>query len=308
MKVSILIPAYNVEKYLPTCLDSVLGQTYQDLQVVIIDDGSKDRTLQVCRAYSEKDDRVEYYSQENQGVAATRNHLLEKVKGDYVLFIDADDWMELDMVDFLMTKIIETQADLVTCGNVINNAPISIQYNQKFLSRENAIERFLYHLEFRGALWNKIFNANILHNCRFNTTISLGEDALFCWHVLQHTNSVIYTDRQLYHYRMNDCGICHSTFGPRKMSAHYAWEQICTETNQWCPQNLAIAQARHCIEDVLLLRDAIRSNYPNKPDIKLLQSIIFSYWSFLLKVHITSFKMKVFALIVSKFSSFAKFF
>ncbi|MBO5133919.1 MAG: glycosyltransferase [Bacteroidaceae bacterium] len=306
--VSILVPVYNVEAYLPQCFDSLLGQTYSHLQIVLIDDGSSDGSWRVMQEYAARDERIEIYHQENQGVGATRNHLLEKIKGDYVLFVDSDDWVELDMVEFLLGKASKDNADVVTCGNVINEAPVAAQYSQKVLSRNEAIERFLYHIEFRGSLCNKLVRTSLLHNCRFHCGISLGEDALFCWHFLQHANKVLFTDRQLYHYRMNESSICHSTFGPKKLSAHYAWEQMCDETAKWWPQYLPIAQARHCIEDVLLLRDAVKSNYPVKSDIKLLQTTIANYSHHLFKLSITSFKMKVFAVVISKCSTFAKYF
>ena len=100
--ISILIPIYNVESYLPQCLDSIVQQTYKNLQIVLIDDGSQDHSLTICHDYATKDNRIEVYSQKNQGVAATRNHLLEKVKGDYVLFVDSDDWIEADMIENLV--------------------------------------------------------------------------------------------------------------------------------------------------------------------------------------------------------------
>lgn len=306
--VTILIPAYNVEAFLSCCLDSVLGQTYKNLQVVIIDDGSKDKTLEICKTYFEKDPRIEYYTQENQGVASTRNNLLEKVKGDYVLFVDADDWIEVDMIDFLLSKANETQADLVTCGNVINDTRILKKYSGCLLSQDNAIERFLYHKEFRGSLCTKLFKYSAISNCRFIPEISLGEDALFCWHALQNTTKIFFTDHQLYHYRMNADSICHGTFSSKKLSAHFAWEKICTETESSWFQYLHIARARHCVEDVLLLRDAVRSNYSEGSDIRLLQSTISKYWHYLNEIHITSFKMKMFAAVVSKFRCFAKFF
>lgn len=306
--VSILVPVYNVEEYLPQCLDSLVGQTYPHLQIVLIDDGSTDGSWRVMQEYAARDERIEIYHQENQGVGTTRNHLLEKIKGDYVLFVDSDDWVELEMVEFLVGKASENHADVVTCGNVINDALVSAQYSQKELSRAEAIERFLYHIEFRGSLCNKLVKTSLLHNCKFHCGISLGEDALFCWHFLQHTGKVLFTDRKLYHYRMNDSSICHSTFGPKKLSAHYAWSQICDETSKWWPQYLPIAQARHCIEDVLLLRDAVRSNYSVKSDVRMLQATISQYWRNLFKIQITSFKMKIFAIFVSKCSCFAKIF
>ena len=294
MKVSILVPCYNVEKYITQCLDSIIHQTYTNLQIVLVDDGSSDNTLNILNEYASKDSRIEVYHQENQGVAIARNVLLSKIKGDFFLFVDSDDWIELDMVEFLVGKVKETKADVITCGNVINDNPVSSEYNHKILLRNEAIERFLYHIEFRGSLCNKLVNSSLLHNCKFHCGISLGEDALFCWHFLQ------FTDRQLYHYRMNNDSICHSTFGPKKLSAHIAWEQICNETKIWWPQYLQIAQARHCIEDVLLLRDAAHSGYKNKNDIRMLQKSISKTLTSIFKVNITSLRMKLYAIIISK--------
>ena len=307
--VSILVPVYNVEAYLPQCLDSLVGQTYPHLQIVLIDDGSTDGSWRVMQQYAGRDERIEIYHQENQGVGATRNHLLDKIKGDYVLFVDSDDWVELGMVEFLLGKASENKADVVTCGNVINDTPVSSQYNQKEFTRSEAIERFLYHIEFRGSLCNKLVRTSLLHNCQFHCGISLGEDALFCWHFLQHANKVLFTDCQLYHYRMNEGSICHSAFGPKKLSAHYAWEQICDETAQWWPQYLIIANARRCITNVLLLRDAVHSGYANKNDIKMLQNSIIELLPPLFQVkNITTYRMKCFAILISCSYRLARFF
>ena len=306
--VSVLIPVYNAEEYILQCLQSVVNQSYTSLQIVMVDDGSEDGSWDIIQSLAGQDSRIEVYRQENQGVSAARNHLLEKAKGDYVLFVDADDWIESDMIEFLVSKLNESNADMVTCANVINDASVSSQYFQKDFSQDEAIERFLYHKEFRGSLCNKLVRTSLLHNCKFHCGITLGEDALFCWHVLQNISKVLYTDRQLYHYRMNNDSICHSVFGPRKLSAHFVWEQICNETEKCYSQYLSIAKARHCIEDVLLLRDAVRSGYHVMTDIKLLQFTISNNWPYLFKADITSFKMKIFAILISKFRGIAKWF
>ena len=308
MKVSILVPCYNVEKYIKQCLDSIIHQTYTNLQIVLVDDGSSDNTLNILNDYALQDSRIEVYHQENQGVATARNVLLSKIKGDFFLFVDSDDWIELDMIEFLVGKVKETKADVITCGNVINDTPVSSEYNQKILLRNEAIERFLYHIEFRGSLCNKLVKTSLLHNCKFHCGISLGEDALFCWHFLQYADKVLFTNRQLYHYRMNNDSICHSSFGPKKLSAHIAWEQICDETTKWWPQYLQIAQARHCIEDVLLLRDAAHSGYKNKNDIRMLQKSISKLLPMLFQVNITTFRMKCYAILISFSYQFARYF
>ena len=298
-KVSVLIPIYNVQEYLPKCLDTVLGQTYNNLQIVIIDDGSTDNSYEIAAKYANNDSRIELYRQSNQGVATTRNNLLTKIKGEHVLFVDSDDWLELDMIDFLMKKKNYSGADLITCGMVINDSPLKDEYIEHSYNQEEAIERFLYHKEFRGSLWNKLVDTSLLHNVRFHCGISYGEDALFCWHYLQNVSSVLYTNKQLYHYRMNKSSLSHSSFSQKKLTGHYVWEQICSETEQWWPQYLHIAKARHCIEDALLVRDAAHCGYNKKTDIEMLQNILKKYRFMLFKSDMTSLKMKLFVYLIS---------
>lgn len=298
--VSILSPCYNVEKFLPQCLDSIIAQTYSNLQIVLIDDGSKDATWRVMQDYVAKDSRIEIYHQENQGVAATRNHLLDKVKGDYVLFIDSDDWIEPNMVEFLLEKALTNRADIVVCAMVKNDGACSEEYREERMDQETTIKKFLFHKELNGSLWNKLVKTSLLHGIRFDNRISYGEDALFCWHVLQRIHTVVQTDRQLYHYRMNAESISHSSFGPKKLSGHEVWTKICEETAKLYPQFLNIAQARFCVETILLLRNAAHCGYQEINNVRMLQDTIKQHWHCLNEVNITSLKMKIYAFLACR--------
>lgn len=306
--VSILIPAYNVEKYLPQCLDSILSQTYRLLQIVIIDDGSKDNTLAVCYSYADKDSRVEVYHQENQGVATTRNHLLEKVKGDWALFVDADDWIESDMVEFLVNKADQRDVDVVTCKDVKNEKIVTAGYFEEVFDKERMIKEFLCHNILRGSLWNKLIRRGLLDGNRFQVGISYGEDALFCWAVFQKVNRMLFTDRELYHYRMNDTSLSHSVFGPNKLSGHLTWKTICSETKKLWPQYLSIAKARWAIEDIQLVRAAAHDNYPYNDEIKELQNTVISNYSDIVKTKISTTKMMLYAFFASRSYKFASWF
>lgn len=275
--VSILSPCYNVEMFLPQCLDSIVNQTYTNLQIVLIDDGSKDNTWRVLQDYTSRDSRIEIYHQENLGVAATRNHLLEKVKGDYVLFVDADDWIEPDMVEFLINKAKENEAEVTVCGMVINNSTVRKEYTESILNHEECVRAFLFHSELRGSLCNKLVATSLLHNVRFHCEISYGEDALFCWHFFQNVQKIVMTDRQLYHYRMNETSISHQSFGEKKLTGHLTWSIITEETSRWWPQFLPIAQARWGLEDMYLLRQAGQSNYKKNNSIREIQKTVKKY-------------------------------
>lgn len=262
--VSILIPIYNTEEFLPKCLDSIVNQTYSNLQVVIIDDGSKDASLSIAQKYAKQYPYIEVYHQENQGVASTRNNLLNKAKGDYVLFVDSDDWCELDMVDFLINKAIANNADIVTCSMVKNDEPfVSNIFLEEIWDQEKAVLEFLRHKIFNGSLCNKLIKTSLLHNLRFHCEIFYGEDALFIWNVLQKVNQVLITDRELYHYRVNDTSLSHQNWTPfKKGSGHKVWSEIVSDTEKKWIQFLDIAKARFAIEDMWGLYYASLCDYP----------------------------------------------
>lgn len=307
MKVSILIPAYNAAAFLPKCLDSVLNQTYQDLQVVIVDDGSKDNTLKVCQQYAEKDNRVEVYHQENQGVAPTRNHLLEKVKGDYVLFVDADDWIELDMVEYLVSLATELDAEMVMCDRVINDAkPSDKKPEVNILPQEEAIKDFLYHDYFVGSLWNKLLSRSLLHNEQFHRGISYGEDALFIWGALQKVNNVVVSDKQLYHYYMNEESISHQSFGDKKLSGHLTWSLITEDVAKHWPQFLDIAKSSFGLQDMYLLRAASQSGYKKNEEIKKIQKTVKTYLPQILSRKNLGFKDRIYARLIFRWYGFGK--
>lgn len=307
MKVSILIPAYNAAAFLPKCLDSVLNQTYQDLQVVIVDDGSKDKTLEVCHKYAEKDSRIEVYHQENQGVAATRNHLLEKVKGDYVLFVDADDWIELDMVEYLVSLATELDAEMVMCDRVINDAkPSDKKPEVNILPQEEAIKDFLYHDYFVGSLCNKLLSRSLLHNEQFHRGISYGEDALFIWGALQKVNNVVVSDKQLYHYYMNEESISHQTFGDKKLTGHLTWTLITEDVAKRWPQFLDIAKSSFGLQDMYLLRAASQSGYKKNDEIKKIQITVKTYLPQILSRKKLGVKDRIYTQVICRWYGFGK--
>ena len=298
--ISLLIPCYNVEQYLPQCIESIINQTYNNLQIVMIDDGSSDGTWNVLLNYAGKDSRIEVYRQENQGVASTRNNLLDEVKGEYVLFVDSDDWIEPDMVEFLVEKSLTHRADIVVCGMVKNNAIPCGEYTEELMDQETTIKKFLFHKELSGSLCNKLVKTSLLQGIRFDARISYGEDALFCWHVLQRVKTVVQTDRQLYHYRMNANSLSHLNWTPEKKgSGHLVWERIADDTKQFWPQYFDISETNFAISDMWQLYYAIISQYPFDKHIAELQKHVRENILLILRSNLINFKKKVFVIVVS---------
>lgn len=302
MKVSILSPCYNVEKYVSQCLDSIIQQTYKNLQIILVDDGSTDNTLAILNQYASLDSRIEVHHQENKGVATARNELLSKVKGDYVLFVDSDDWIELDMVEFLIAKVTEENAEVAVCGNVVNNGIPKKNYKEETWGKEKVIEEFLRHTNFNGSLWNKLFSVKLLkNNPTFNPEISYGEDALFTWQIIQNVEKIIVTDKQLYHYRMNEGSLSHAKWSPNKMgTGHIVWELLEKETKEKYPQFTDIASTSFVVSDMWQLYFAALSNYPKDEYIDMYQKHVKNNLDLIRKTDTITKNKKVFAEVISR--------
>ena len=212
--ISVIVPVYNAEKYLQKCLDSILEQTYQNLEIIIINDGSTDNSGQICQEYEKQDDRIIYIEKENSGVSDTRNAGLDRMTGTYVTFVDSDDWVEPNYIKFLYEKVIEYQADIVvgnyTSFNESNSVfyfHISTDYYEKVYDNKSVIPCLYDSKELlKSALivpWGKIYKKEIIANLRFPID-RIGEDALFNLKALLDSKKVVYVNKSAYIYRVRE--------------------------------------------------------------------------------------------------------
>ncbi|SFW17087.1 Glycosyl transferase family 2 [Prevotellaceae bacterium HUN156] len=209
-KVSISVPVYNAENYLRQCLDSLVNQTLQDIEIIIVNDGSTDSSESICNEYAEKDSRVKLISKENGGSASARQVALESSTGEYICACDADDWVEPRMCELLYKKAVETSADIVMCdyvenhstGKVVNKIyPFNALQGKDILS-----ETLLGH--FPHMIWNKIIRRELFinYNLYWENGINHGEDMLMCMKLLNHDVSIAMVSEILYHYRIDKDG------------------------------------------------------------------------------------------------------
>lgn len=292
--VTILVPVYNAAPYLRQCIDSITGQTYTDLQVVLIDDGSTDGSWDILQELAKKDRRLEVYSQPNCGVAATRNRLLDKVRGDFVLFVDSDDWIELNTVETLLREQEKEDFDMVVfqgVGFAVNNFGV--------LTRETAIKQFLEHKVFSGMLWNKLMRNDVLNNLKLDESVSYGEDAQLVWKALQRVRSISIIKDELYHYRENMNSLSLQKFNGRKFSAYTVWSDICDDVSEVYPEHDDIAHARFACEMTQVLLAAAIDKYPKNSSVSLLQEVIHRDASLIKKTGISSCKMSFIAWLIS---------
>lgn len=212
---SIIIPVYNVEKYLHRCLDSVINQTYTKLEIILVNDGSKDNSGIICDKYAESDSRIRVIHQKNQGVSSARNAGLNIATGDYISFIDPDDYIELNMYEQLSLHLSEHAVDIVRFGalrngDVLNWLPFEGFYEGEDFEKEILLpmigsEKFggMFIL---GVLWMHVFKRDLIekHNIRFNKKLRRCEDRLFTISCMMFSSGELFLRDTLYHYIIND--------------------------------------------------------------------------------------------------------
>ena len=206
MKVSVIIPVYKAEKYLPACVESVLGQSYKDLEVILIDDESPDRCGELCEAYARQDSRVRVIHKKNEGVSKARNAGLEIATGEYIQFVDSDDYLDLHMTEKLVTAMEQQQADLVLCGfyeKNLNFEKISkAEEEPGVYTKEQLLQKILrnpYSFHY-GVLWNKLFKAEPIRKVAFSEDMDFGEDFIFNLQYLGQITKITVIDDPLYYY------------------------------------------------------------------------------------------------------------
>ncbi len=302
MKVSVLIPAYNAEKYIYECINSICDQSYKDLQIVIIDDGSKDSTLRIINEFATRDQRIEVYTREKRGVATTRNELIDLAQGKYSLFVDADDWIEPEMIETLLSLIIGSGAEIAMCGNFTETSCISQKHPPRPIEqhtiwhKKEFLEKFLLHKQLTGALWNKLILTDLYKSSKFTPGIGYGEDAMVIWDILNMTTTIIATNRQLYHYRMNEDSISHQGFSNSKMSVIPVWEHICSSIDASQQHLLILAKARYGAEVSLLLFEAAKHHAPaNDPNVMELRQKLSLLYPFMKQSGTLSSRFMLFA-------------
>ena len=291
--VSILVPVYNAAPFLRQCVGSITGQTYTDLQIVLIDDGSKDDTWTIMQELASQDKRIEIYGQPNCGVAATRNRLLEKVRGDFVLFVDSDDWIELSTIEILLQEQKKGDYDIVAF-QLSTPKPCDEYYD-----KTQIIRKFLKHDTFRGSLCDKLVKADLYKDLRIDPTVSYGEDALLIWQVLQRVNKVCVIGKVLYHYRENEDSLSRQRFNGKKFTAYTTWDYISRDADELWPEYSDLARARFACEMAQILRTAAMAGYEYDNSVRLLQEEVRRDGHLIRKTSMSSAKMSLLAWLVS---------
>lgn len=229
-KISVIVPVYNVEKYLRRCIDSILAQTFTDFELLLIDDGSKDQSGEICDDYAESDKRFVVIHQENHGVSKTRQKALDMVSTDYVAFIDPDDYIEKDYLEKLYNAADKTNADLVWCDYVENRLNSDTVHPCDLSDKSRVgLLRGILDSKFSAVLWNKLFRVSIIkdNNICFEASLKTAEDILFVSKFICHSSRFSYVNNALYNYNMSNENSAINKFSTLKFKTDYASMLTC---------------------------------------------------------------------------------
>ena len=210
--ISVIVPVYNGEKLLPKCMESLLGQTWQDFEIILVDDGSRDGSGVLCDRYAANDSRVRVIHQENQGVSRARNAGLDAATGKYVAFVDADDYVELDYLEHLHRNLVDSGADMASCDyQEVIQADV-LGTNIPFVAESRLITNkdayFEDMITAREAYWStitaKLFRRELIDDTRFNAPFRYGEDHVFLFDLFSKAPKVHQDTYQGYYYVRNE--------------------------------------------------------------------------------------------------------
>ena len=224
-KISIIIPVYKVEDYLETCIDSILAQTYKNLEIILVDDGSPDSCGSICDRYARVDARIRVIHKENAGVARARNDGLDIATGDYISFIDSDDWIAPDTYECLYRELKKQGADCAVGGCVtVYDREGKLEYPDRIeegepecRKAEDVIRDLLLHA---SAVWNRLFKKEIFQEIRFPLD-RVNDDEVVALHAYAECSKIVFLHHPTYYYRIRGNSITTSEFSLRNMDYYY---------------------------------------------------------------------------------------
>lgn len=214
-KISVIVPVYNAEKYLDSCIQSVLKQTYQNWELILIDDGSKDKSGSIADQYKQAENRIRVIHQQNAGVSTARNQGLNIATGDYIAFLDADDELTTDCLKKLLKTAVENHADIVA-GKCSSDRKLTDPLDEITVWRgEEALKNALMDNPFTYSAWAKLFRRECIGNTRFVPEIKINEDSYFIFQLLTKKPTFVGIEDEVYLYRENPDSASRAVFSEK---------------------------------------------------------------------------------------------
>lgn len=238
-KISIIVPVYNVEKYIDRCIQSILAQTYTNFELILVDDGSPDKCGKICDEYAKKDMRIKVIHKKNGGLGDARNCGLSIATGEYIGFIDSDDYIESDMYEKLINACIEKKSDIAVCGRYdVVDGKLKKRFSfegTKVLSNSEAIKAILTTNNIDSSACDKLFRKKLFENIRFPKG-KLNEDIYVMTKIISNSNRVVHIGESKYYYDHRPNSITTKCFSNRNMDSVEAAKEVLEYIKQNYPE------------------------------------------------------------------------
>lgn len=240
-KVSVIIPAFNCENFISKCIESILEQTYKNLQIIIVNDGSSDNTKNICENFEKNNSNIILINKENEGPAIARKTGLEKADGYYISFIDSDDYIDKNFYEKLVTSLETSNADIVECGyNIVNgNMQLIKEYKMKqqiIEGQRNCIKHYVEKKNTTNYLWNKLYKNILFNNVEFQKLFA-GEDAYVLLQLFGNAKKVVVIPENMYYYVQTTTSLCRKPYNLRRNDSVQAGIFMYNYCEEKCPEN-----------------------------------------------------------------------
>lgn len=278
--ISIIIPVYNSEQYIENCIKSVLEQTYKNLEIIIINDGSVDSSLQKCQSF--KDSRIKIVNKKNEGLSVARNEGIKLAKGKYINFIDSDDIVEKDYIEYLYKLIKKYEVKMSICsykvikenGKVLNYGN---KYNEELLNTKQALSKMLCEQGFNSSAWAKLYEKDLFKNIEYPKG-KICEDLGTTYKLIMNCKFIAYGNEEKYYYYKRSNSIINSQFSLKRLDVINLSKQLAKDINAEFP-NLRDETNRIIIYSKFsVLRQVVNSKKPNKKLMEVLRIQILKQW------------------------------
>ena len=285
--ISIIVPVYNVSLYVETCLNSLLRQTYDRIEVIVVDDGSTDGSGEICDKYAEKyENKIKVIHTENRGLSAARNKGLENTKGKYIAFVDSDDWIEPETIEKLYELLVKNDADLSSCGIYKDyeeeNVFLQKHERQKVVAKKQMFHEILCNEKVYGYVWNKLYKKSLIESLCFDESLLSQEDMDFTMKYLKKCTRCTYDEGEYYHYRQREGSMTNELgYSIRKLSIIEVYERAIAIYKEQCPEDLFIVERNYVKLNINILGRMKISKYKNK---ELKHTLIINTHKYLKKV------------------------
>lgn len=261
-KISIIIPVYNVKEYLARCIDSVVRQTFKNLEIILVDDGSNDGSEKICDKYAEKDSRIRVFHKKNEGVSIARNFALKRTTGEYIGFIDSDDYIKENMYESMYQTAKEYQADIVQCGHFIvkDEKILEVIHGDgevQVYDSKAAVTEIMDDEKINSFVWDKLFKRKLFDNYEF-AELEYHEDVASTFKIVAKSKKMVCKNEPLYFYVRNCKSISH-TLNPFKYYCSYrAFKEREYAIKTYCPLLLTKNTVRKCTMGITALNTMYR--------------------------------------------------